>query len=145
MLLDTPRPDSGAPPQADTASATTMAPNDRRRRPRPDSGTKPVDLQYLGRFTLGDKPLEREVLDLFLVHTPLYLDRLCSAATAKAWHDAAHTLKGAARGIGAWRLARCAESAERLRFDTDIDRRAFTIDSASDALDEAIGFIKTLK
>jgi len=67
-----------------------------------------------------------------------------TAVTAKAWHDAAHTLKGAARGIGAWRLGRCAEAAERLRFDTDIDRRSFALDSAREALDEAIGYIRVL-
>ena len=118
--------------------------NDRRRHPRPDGGTKPVDLAYLGRFTLGDAALEREVLDLFLTHTPLYVASLRDAVTAKAWHDAAHTLKGAARGIGAWRLGRAAEAAERLRFDTDIDRRAFALDSAREALDEALGYIGTL-
>ena len=139
MLLESIRRTSASLPESNVAR------NDRRRRPRPDGGTKPVDLQYLGRFTMGDKPLEIEVLDLFLVHTPLYMHRLASAVTAKEWHDAAHTLKGAARGIGAWRLARCAESAERLRFDTDTDRRSFALDSAAEALAEAIGFIKTLR
>lgn len=125
-------------------SDAPLTPNDRRQRPRPDGGTKPIDRAYLGRFTLGDKALEREVLQLFLTHTPRYIADLRCAVTAKAWHDAAHTLKGAARGIGAWRLGRCAEAAERLRFDTDIDRRAFALDSASEALDEAIGYVHTL-
>ncbi len=138
LLLDTPRF------ILDTAHSHDAARNDRRQRPRPDGGTKPVDLQYLARFTLGDRALEREVLDLFLAYTPIYFANLKSSATAKSWHDAAHTLKGAARGIGAWRLGRCAEAAERLRFDTDIDRRAFALDVTSEALDEAIGFIKTL-
>jgi HPt (histidine-containing phosphotransfer) domain-containing protein len=138
MLLEAPRP------TLESAQPHRAARNDRRLRSRPEGGTKPVDLQYLARFTLGDADLEREVLDLFLVHTPIYFSDLKNAVTAKSWHDAAHTLKGAARGIGAWRLARCAEAAERLRFDTDIDRRAFAVDGASEALDEAIGFIKTL-
>ena len=115
---------------------------ERRQRTRPDGGTKPVDLVYLGRFTLGNLALEVEVLDLFMVHAPRYLAELGAAVTAKGWHDAAHTLKGAARGIGAWRVARCAEMAERLRFDTDIDRRTFALDSAAEALDEAIGFLR---
>jgi HPt (histidine-containing phosphotransfer) domain-containing protein len=115
---------------------------DRRRRARPDGGTKPIDLHYLSRFTLGNAAFEREILDLFVAHTPVYLDNLSAAATAKAWHDAAHTLKGAARGIGAWRVGRTAEIAERLRFDIDHDRRHFALDSAREALDEAIGFIR---
>jgi HPt (histidine-containing phosphotransfer) domain-containing protein len=119
--------------------------NDRRRRPRPEGGTKPVDLAYLARFTLGKAALEREVLDLFIVHCPRYMKALQDAVTAKAWHDAAHTLKGAARGIGAWRVARSAEAAERLRFDTDLDRRAFALDCAAEAVAEAVGFLEALK
>ena len=138
MLLDAP---AFMPAVTDE---TSYRRSDRRRRARPEGGTKPVDLQYLGRFTLGDDTLEREVLELFLEHTPTYIANLQNAATAKAWHDAAHTLKGAARGVGAWRLGRCAETAERLRFDTDMDRRAFALDSAIEALDEAIGYIKAL-
>ena len=119
--------------------------NDRRRRPRPEGGTKPVDLAYLARFTLGNSELEQEVLELFIIHGPRYLAALNNAVTSKAWHDAAHTLKGAARGIGAWRVARSAEAAERLRFDTDLDRRAFALDSAAEAVAEAVGFLQTLK
>lgn len=117
---------------------------ERRRRLRPDGGTKPIDLAYLARFTLGNDSLEQEILELFEIHAPLYLASLRDAVTAKEWHDAAHTLKGAARGIGAWRVGRCAEVAERLRFDTDLDRRTFALDSATEALDEALGFLKKL-
>jgi HPt (histidine-containing phosphotransfer) domain-containing protein len=131
MLVDVHRPEFSRSPNA----------TDRRRRSRPDGGTKPVDFTYLSRFTLGNEGLETEVLDLFLQHIPRYLSDLKAAVTAKAWHDAAHTLKGAARGVGAWRVGRCAEAAERLRFDTDHDRRAFALDSASEAVDEAIGYI----
>lgn len=117
---------------------------ERRRRPRPFGATKPVDFAYLRRFTMANRGLELEVLGLFIEHAPRYLADLRSAGTAKAWHDAAHTLKGAARGVGAWRVARVAENAERLRFDTDADRRAFALDSAEEALDEAIGFVRVV-
>ncbi len=135
MQLDTQR----RPPEGEPRR------NDRRRRPRPEGGTKPVDLVYLARFTLGNRDLEQEVLDLFIVHAPRYMAALSAAVTSKGWHDAAHTLKGAARGIGAWRVARCAETAERLRFDTDLDRRAFALDSTAEAVAEAIGFLQALK
>ena len=115
---------------------------ERRRRSRHDGGTKPIDLAYLGRFTLGNEGLEREILDLFVTHMPRYLAELREAHSAKAWHDAAHTLKGAARGVGAWRIARCAEAAERIRFDTDADRRLFALDNAAEAVDEAIGYLQ---
>ncbi len=37
-----------------------------------------------------------------------------AAATDREWVEAAHTLKGSARCVGAWRLARTGEQAERL-------------------------------
>jgi HPt (histidine-containing phosphotransfer) domain-containing protein len=63
------------------------------------------------------------------------------AHDAKSWHAAAHTLKGSARAVGAWRAARAAEMAEKIAFDGDQDRRAFMIDMAEEATDEAIGYI----
>ena len=75
---------------------------------------RPVDLVHLARYTLGDRALEREVLALFRTQSLIYLQRLKEAGEDKAWQDAAHTIKGSARGIGAWRVARTAEAAEAL-------------------------------
>ena len=74
----------------------------------------PIDRAYLARFTLGNAALEREVLELFATHAPVYLQRLREADCAKAWNEALHTLKGSAGAIGAWRLMRLAEVAERI-------------------------------
>ena len=74
----------------------------------------PIDRAYLARFTLGNAALEREVLELFAAHAPVYLQRLREADCAKAWNEALHTLKGSACAIGAWRLVRLAEMAERI-------------------------------
>ncbi len=67
-----------------------------------------IDEEHLTRMTLGDRRLEREVLQIFLRQTAIMLDRIVGpepdVATA-----AAHTLTGSARGIGAWRLAKAAE------------------------------------
>jgi len=71
-----------------------------------------IDENHLGRMTLGDRGLEREVLQLFLRQTAIILDRIMGAEPPMA-AAAAHTLKGSARGIGAWRVARAAESLER--------------------------------
>ena len=108
---------------------------------QPEAATKPIDFTYLRRFTLGNKELEREVLYLFAESAPIYLKALETACTPKEWHDAAHTLKGSARAVGAWRIARTAEVAEKLRFDTDHDRRAFAVDSAYEAGEEALRYI----
>ena len=75
---------------------------------------RPVDLVHLARYTLGNRSLEREVLSLFNTQSVLYLQRLKDAVADKDWKDAAHTIKGSARSIGAWQLARSAEIAETL-------------------------------
>jgi HPt (histidine-containing phosphotransfer) domain-containing protein len=111
---------------------------------REDAGTKPIDFTYLRRFTAGNRALEREVLALFVDAAPNYLQALDDAVTAKEWHDAAHTLKGSARAVGAWRVARAAENAEKLRFDTDQERRDFAVDTAYEAAAEALKFIQSL-
>ncbi len=74
----------------------------------------PIDRAHLARYTLGDSGLEREILCLFLEHLPNTIRDLGAAATVGDWHRAAHTLKGSARAVGAWRLASTAEAAEKI-------------------------------
>ena len=71
-----------------------------------------IDEGHLGRMTLGDRSLEREVLEIFARQTVLMLERIVATKPALA-AAAAHTLKGSARGIGAWRVAQAAERLER--------------------------------
>ena len=80
--------------------APSIAPDDR-----------PIDLVHLARATLGDRSLEREVLQLFDRQTLLLIARM-RAATPGSVMMLAHTIKGSARGIGAWRVARAAEAVE---------------------------------
>jgi HPt (histidine-containing phosphotransfer) domain-containing protein len=68
---------------------------------------------HLERMTLGDRSLEREVLEIFARQTMLMLERIAGADPARA-AAAAHTLKGSARGIGAWRVAQAAERLEEV-------------------------------
>jgi HPt (histidine-containing phosphotransfer) domain-containing protein len=70
-----------------------------------------IDDTHLQRMTLGDRRLEREVLELFVRQTTIMLNRITEADPRLA-AAAAHTLKGSARGIGAWRVARAAERVE---------------------------------
>ena len=73
-----------------------------------------MDLVHLARQTLGDRSLERGVRQLFVRQSEICLARLRGAADQAAWTAAAHSIKGSARAIGAWRVARAAESAEAL-------------------------------
>lgn len=71
-----------------------------------------IDDGHLRRMTLGDRRLEREVLEIFVRQIAIMLTRITVAEPALA-SAAAHTLMGSARGIGAWRVAEAAERLER--------------------------------
>src|SRR5579863_911527 len=71
-----------------------------------------IDEDHLGRMTLGDRQLEREVLEIFVRQTVIMLERIAGADPALA-AATAHTLMGSARGIGAWRVAQAAERLEQ--------------------------------
>jgi HPt (histidine-containing phosphotransfer) domain-containing protein len=73
---------------------------------------RPIDLVHLARQTLGDRGLEREVLDLFVVQCRSVIARLEAITEEPARRDLAHTIKGSARSVGAWRVAEAAEACE---------------------------------
>jgi HPt (histidine-containing phosphotransfer) domain-containing protein len=77
----------------------------------PEPKPTTIDDGHLGRMTLGDRSLEREVLQIFARQITLTLKRIVGAKPGCA-AAAAHTLKGSARGVGAWRLAQAAERLE---------------------------------
>jgi len=93
----------------DAKDAPSLAPDER-----------PIDLVHLARTTLGDRGLEREVLQLFDRQSTLLIARMRSSAPAGI-ATLAHTLKGSARGIGAWRVARAAEALELAGADAIAD------------------------
>lgn|SRR6478672_11704094 len=74
----------------------------------------PVDLDHLARYTGGDPTLNREILMLFVEQSSAMLAQLPGVRDAKTWHHIVHSLKGAARGIGAFALADVAAEAEPL-------------------------------
>lgn len=75
------------------------------------SRERAIDLVHLSRVTLGDRSLEREVLQLFDRQAALILSRLREAGP-RGIVPLAHTLKGSARSVGASRIARAAEAVE---------------------------------
>jgi HPt (histidine-containing phosphotransfer) domain-containing protein len=72
---------------------------------------RPIDLVHLARMTLGDRGLEREVLALFDRQATVLVSRMRASPSA-AVTSVAHTLKGSARGVGAWQVAAAAEAVE---------------------------------
>ena len=103
-----------------------------------------VDLEHLRRFTLGDPGLELEILELFIKQAPITLGALRAAVADRDWKIAAHTLKGSARAVGAWRVARPAEAAEGMSVRRNPARCAAAARELSAALTEASAFIAAL-
>ncbi len=104
----------------------------------------PIDLAHLRRYTLGDARLEQEILWLFIDQAPASVDALRRAATSRDWVTAAHTLKGSARAVGAWRLAKLAEQAERLGGPTDRAACDVVLHQLDEAAAEARAHIASL-
>lgn len=69
-----------------------------------------VDRDHLMRQTQGDHDLMVEILQIFADQMELRLENL--VAEAPDLHEQAHSIKGSARGIGAWGLAEAAERVE---------------------------------
>lgn len=75
--------------------------------------TAPVlDRDHLTRYTAGDAALEAELFGLLSDQIDACITRLRAATAATGWKDAAHTLKGAARGVGAMALGEACAQAE---------------------------------
>lgn len=104
----------------------------------------PVDLVHLARHTFGDADLEREVLQLFMTQSRIYLNRLKEARDVEQWRRAAHTIKGSARGIGAWAVAERAQAAELLGHDVGDERCRKAIASLEQEVDAANCYIRGL-
>jgi hypothetical protein len=119
----------------DRVPSPPLAPNGR----APDGTAGPaIDLAHLARMTLGDKSLEAEVLALFERQTVILLARMRQVPSPAAGAFA-HTLKGSARGIGAWRVAEAAEAVERAATGS----RAADLDHPLEGLARAINETRT--
>jgi HPt (histidine-containing phosphotransfer) domain-containing protein len=70
-----------------------------------------VDFDYLEGYAAGDMTVVTEVLALFRTQAEGWSLQL--GAPGAGWRDLAHTIKGAARGIGAKALGDIADAAER--------------------------------
>lgn len=97
----------------------------------PDDG--PVNLAHLQRMTLGDIGLEREVLAMFAGQSASLIRALAALPSNTA--TLAHTLKGSARAIGAFRVAEAAEGLEAaMRSNADASEALATLnDSVAEA------------
>jgi HPt (histidine-containing phosphotransfer) domain-containing protein len=115
-------------PTADTAAATDT--------PAPAPVEAVIDLEHLARMTLGERSLEAEVLTLFDLQAATLLAHMRNSAPP-AVAAFAHTLKGSARGIGAWRVAAAADGVEMLAIRANAGGVAGAVMRLSAAVEEA--------
>lgn len=104
-------------------------------------GACAVDLKHLATYTAGDLTLEKELALLFRVSTDRYLDQMLAETDGQGWKDAAHGLKGAARGIGANEVARLAAYAEKLQGSAVRARRRSVLPELERAVSDAHAFL----
>ncbi len=75
----------------------------------------PIDLSHLARYTGGERGLNAEILRLFdgqVTEMVGQLRAVLEQCDAKRWREITHTIKGAARGIGAFAMGDAAAAAE---------------------------------
>jgi hypothetical protein len=87
-----------------------------------------VDFAYLEGFAAGDGDVIDEVLALFREQSAIWGAMLRPGH--EGWRDAVHTIKGAARGVGAFKLGDACEACE--------GAGAGGLDAVRDALDAAL-------
>lgn len=70
------------------------------------------DRAHLNQYTAGDAALEAELVGLLRDQAEHCLGAMQAATDINAWRAAAHTLKGASRGVGAFELGEACQRAE---------------------------------
>ena len=81
-----------------------------------------MDFAYLEGFAAGDFAVVDEVLALFREQAALWAPRLDPGHPG--WRDTVHTVKGAARGVGAFALGEVCDRCEAGRADLEAVRDA---------------------
>ena len=90
-----------------------------------------IDREHLARQTMGDEALMCEVLRLFAAQIR-DIQAALRSHNARSRQRLGHTLKGAARGVGAFELASLAEELETAPDDDAVvERLSHAIDAVS--------------
>lgn len=71
-----------------------------------------LDRDHLEQYTAGDAALEAELFGLLSNQIEACVSALKAATSETEWRNAAHTLKGASRGVGAMELGEACALAE---------------------------------
>jgi HPt (histidine-containing phosphotransfer) domain-containing protein len=106
-----------------------------------------VDQAHLNRMTGGDQDLATEVLGLFREQWDLWVRLLDPTTDTLDWGNAAHTIKGSARGIGAWQLGEVCGGAEEDARAGELtrDQKRVWLEAISNEMDAVIAEIARME
>jgi HPt (histidine-containing phosphotransfer) domain-containing protein len=99
-----------------------------------------INFAHLEAYTGADPALTEEVLSIFVEQSALWMRLLAPNAPATSWRDAAHTIRGAALGIGAQALAQACGEAEG-QAEASTAARAALLDPIQTAFDAVLSDI----
>jgi HPt (histidine-containing phosphotransfer) domain-containing protein len=105
----------------------------------------PIDRSHLDQYVFGDRALLDEILTIFIDQASAWIARMDPELCDREWHLAAHTLKGASRGVGAWALGDLAEEAERLVGAGQSERRRAINSKLRDATAAAVAHAREIR
>jgi HPt (histidine-containing phosphotransfer) domain-containing protein len=104
----------------------------------------PIDLDHLARYTGGEKALNAEILRLFdsqVTDMVGQMNAVIELRDAKRWREIAHTIKGAARGVGAFGMGEAAAAAEPID-PANADKAKAAVATLQTEADQVRGFIQ---
>ena len=106
-----------------------------------ESYRHPIDMEHLSTYTMGNKNLEKEVLQLFRRQSSIYFEKLREAQSMESWSSALRVLKASARSVGAWRLEMLTAAAEQYAFRKRSADRLQHLTALSEQIALANGYI----
>jgi len=101
-----------------------------------------VDFDHLKKYTAGDSQVEEEILSVFMQQAEIWVRMLNESQDDKGWLDAAHSLKGSARGVGAWSVAELCEHAESLASQSSPAERSMALGDLKAAVADVVRCIE---
>ena len=106
-----------------------------------------IDLEHLDRYVSGDAALRDEILSIFEEQAGMWTRMLDPNAEDAAWKDAAHALKGASRGVGAWDVGDICAEAEKLigHERRDAVRRSVILEELRQKVRETVAEVRRLR
>lgn len=105
-----------------------------------------IDVEHLDHYVAGDQALRDEILAIYEEQVENWVSLLVPESDDQAWRDAAHALKGASLGVGAWKLGELSSDAEKLIGDkNDISIRTQMVEYIRLAVQSTIEDVRRLR